>query len=116
MLARVTAYETKCRTSGAATQQVVQLPPASAGARPGARHLISLEFEGAGGDSVRINAGSGARLRREEIHIAGVTGYTAETITNVDLAAAGDFALFEWLGGANGDWNLIYASAGVTVS
>ena len=60
VLARPTVYETKVRTSGAATQQIVQLPGAPAGARPGARHLISLEVEGAAGDSVRINAAAGA--------------------------------------------------------
>jgi hypothetical protein len=109
----LTEYESKIRSSGAGTQQIVQLPVA--GARTGQRKLITFDVEGVAGDSIRINAGAGGALISEAIAIVGVTGLTEATSTNVDLAAAGDFALFEFVSRATPSWNLVYAR-GATLS
>ena len=109
----LTEYESKIRSSGAGTQQIVQLPVA--GAKVGQRKLVTFAVEGAAGDSIRINAGAGGALISEAIAIVGVTGLTEATSTNVDLAAANDFALFEFVSRATPSWNLVYAR-GATLS
>jgi len=96
-----TPYESRVRSSGAATQQVLQIP---AGTKVGQRHLVTFVTEVAGGDSLRINAGAGVSLQQ-----AGIQGdAAAAAVTNVDLAAVNDRCLFEY--SAPNTWNIIYTN------
>ena len=94
-------YESQVRSSGAATQQVLQIP---AGTKIGQRHLVTFTTETAGGDSLRINGGAGVSLQQQ-----GITGDTAAAaVTNVDLAAVNDRCLLEY--SAPNTWNIVYTN------
>lgn len=94
-------YESQVRSSGAATQQVLQIP---AGSKVGQRHLVTFATEVAGGDSLRVNAGAGVSLQQ-----TGITGDAVPAaVTNVDLAAVNDFVLFEY--SVTNTWNIIYTN------
>ena len=109
----ISVYESRVRSSGAGTTQVVQLPVA--GAKVGQRKLVTFQTEGIAGDVVRINATGGGQLVTEGHEVVGVTGYTQAAHTNADLGTANDFALYEFKGGATPTWHLLY-QRGATLS
>jgi hypothetical protein len=109
----ISVYESRVRSSGAGTTQVVRIPVA--GAKVGQRKLVTFQTEGAAGDVVRINATGGGQLATEGHEVSGVTGYAQAAHTNADLGAAGDFALYEFKGGATPTWHLLY-QRGATLS
>lgn len=110
---RLDAYEARVATGGTQGNEEIDLP--FAGAKVGQRKLVTYLAEGHASDVLRIRAVSGAQLATEGFEFSAVSGYAQTVHTNCDLAAPGDFALFEFKGGSTPTWNLLY-SKGATLS
>lgn len=104
-------FNVRVRSGGTAGNEVLNLP--LNGNYIGERLLVTFAAEGNAADVVRINAAATGQLLIEAFAFAGVTGYAAapgSVITNVDLDTPGEYALFEYVGGATPAWHLVYTT------
>jgi hypothetical protein len=99
--------EFKVVTSGSAGNEVVRLP--LRGEFIGQRLLVTFHAEGNASDVVRLNANASGALATQSI-----VGGTPTAPTNVDLDTVGEYALFEYVGGATPTWNVVYSTGALS--
>jgi len=100
-------YEVVVRSGGTAGNEVVNLP--LTGDYVGQRLLVTFGAEGNAADVVRLNAAATGALASQAL-----VGGTPTAPTNVDLDAVGEYALFEYVGGATPTWNVVYSTGALS--